>query len=336
MAETGSIAGGSPIAHSAMICLGSNIQAERHLPLAAGRVALLGQLAGVSQVWQSAPKGFAAQADFLNAAALLETTLSPTMLRRALKLIELELGRQRDPSNPNGPRTIDLDIAVFDDLVEDFGGWRLPDPDIAGRAFLAAPLAQLQPERRPAAGGPTLREMADNLAAQTALMRIREDVSLDVSVAAVRIGGDLHIPWDLMRAPPQLATSTAPLASIELRFCYGHRLLNYDGKCRHLHGHSARVELLLDAAQTPEDWQRQRQEIGEWIDDTLNARMILCHEDPALPALRELGEPVHLVDSNPTTENIARMVFEQAERLGLPAVSARMWESPRCSAVYLP
>jgi 6-pyruvoyltetrahydropterin/6-carboxytetrahydropterin synthase len=129
--------------------------------------------------------------------------------------------------------------------------------------------------------------------------------------------------------------------SRELSFCYGHRLLDYAGKCAQLHGHNARVVLHLatsdlDALGMVADFVTIRDRIGAWIDTQLDHRMILNRQDPALPALRDLGEPVFVVDFNPTAENLARLVFEQAHAEGLPVVEVELWETPTCKATFRP
>jgi 6-pyruvoyltetrahydropterin/6-carboxytetrahydropterin synthase len=125
----------------------------------------------------------------------------------------------------------------------------------------------------------------------------------------------------------------------ELSFCYGHRLLRYEGKCARLHGHNARVVLTLQASDLDElgmvtDFVAIRSGLGSWIDTTLDHRMILHRDDPALPALRDLGEDVHVVDFNPTAENLARLLYERARDDGLPVVQVELWETPSCKATY--
>src|ERR1043166_3033339 len=76
-----------------------------------------------------------------------------------------------------------------------------------------------------------------------------------------------------------------------IEFCYGHRLLNYEGKCRHLHGHNGRVEVdveadKLDARGMVYDFSDIKATIKNWIDETLDHRMLLSKDDPVLPALR--------------------------------------------------
>ena len=125
----------------------------------------------------------------------------------------------------------------------------------------------------------------------------------------------------------------------ELSFCYGHRLLHHDGKCAHLHGHNARALVTLqahelDAHGMVADFQVIRDRLGSWIDATLDHVMILHRDDPALAALRDLGERVHVVDFDPTAENLSRLLFERARDAGLPVVEVELWETPACKATY--
>jgi 6-pyruvoyltetrahydropterin/6-carboxytetrahydropterin synthase len=127
----------------------------------------------------------------------------------------------------------------------------------------------------------------------------------------------------------------------EIHFCYGHRLLDYQGKCRHLHGHNGKVVVTLEAPALDRlgmvvDFTRIKQLLQAWIDEHLDHKMILHRDDPALPALRALGEPVYLLDVNPTAENIARLICEHALRQGLPVVEVSLWETENCCATYRP
>ena len=74
--------------------------------------------------------------------------------------------------------------------------------------------------------------------------------------------------------------------------------------------------------------------VSNWIDDNLDHRMILHRDDPAVSALEKLGEPMYLIDTNPTAENIAKLIFDNAKSQGIPIVQARLWETPRCFATY--
>ncbi len=125
----------------------------------------------------------------------------------------------------------------------------------------------------------------------------------------------------------------------ELYFCYGHRLLDYGGKCRHLHGHNGRAVVTVEAEGLDPrgmvvDFSDLKRVLGGWIDDTLDHKMLLHKDDPVIPELKRLGEPFVTLDVNPTAENIARLVYDQARRLGLPVVEVTLWETETSFATY--
>ena len=125
----------------------------------------------------------------------------------------------------------------------------------------------------------------------------------------------------------------------EIEFCYGHRLLNYEGKCRHLHGHNGKAVIVLEAPELDHrgmlvDFSDIKQSVQHWIDDTLDHTMLLCRDDPILPLLRERGERVFEMEANPTAENIARLIYRQARASALPVVEVTLWETPRCHASF--
>jgi 6-pyruvoyltetrahydropterin/6-carboxytetrahydropterin synthase len=125
----------------------------------------------------------------------------------------------------------------------------------------------------------------------------------------------------------------------ELTFCYGHRLLNYDGKCRHLHGHNGKAVITLAADALDQlgmvmDFTRLKRVVGGWIDDQLDHKMILHKNDPFLPFMRQQGEPVFVLDVNPTAENIARLIFDFTAEQGFPVVEVKLWETDSCYASY--
>lgn len=127
--------------------------------------------------------------------------------------------------------------------------------------------------------------------------------------------------------------------SREIDFCYGHRLLNYPGKCRHLHGHNGRVIITFEASGLDErgmvlDFSEIKRVVSGWIDENLDHRMLLNRTDPLVPILQGLKEPVYLMDVNPTAENIAKLIFDMAVEKGFPVVDVRMWETPNCCAKY--
>jgi 6-pyruvoyltetrahydropterin/6-carboxytetrahydropterin synthase len=71
-----------------------------------------------------------------------------------------------------------------------------------------------------------------------------------------------------------------------------------------------------------------------WIDRELDHKMILRHDDPLVGPLQELGEPVYILESNPTVERIARLIFDNAREAGVNVVAVRVWETPNSIAEY--
>ena len=127
--------------------------------------------------------------------------------------------------------------------------------------------------------------------------------------------------------------------SREIDFCYGHRLLNYEGKCRHLHGHNGRAIITIEAPSLDHrgmvlDFGDIKKVVSSWIDENLDHRMLLNRNDPVVPILQEMNEPLYLLDTNPTAETIARLIYEFTEQAGFPIVEATLWETPRCYATY--
>ena len=124
-----------------------------------------------------------------------------------------------------------------------------------------------------------------------------------------------------------------------IEFCYGHRLLDYNGVCAHPHGHNAVVEIevssrTLDARNMVVDFSEIRNVVKAWVDRELDHKMILRQDDPLVAALTALGEPMYLVDSNPTAERIARLIFDIARQHGLDVSRVTLWETPSSWATY--
>ncbi len=122
-------------------------------------------------------------------------------------------------------------------------------------------------------------------------------------------------------------------------FCYGHRLLDYDGVCKHPHGHNAVAEIEIRTGQLDPrnmvcDFSDIKRIVKGWIDRALDHQMLLRHDDPLVKPLQALGEPVYLLDSNPTVERIAKLIFDFAAEQGLPVVRVKVWETPTAFAEY--
>ncbi len=122
-------------------------------------------------------------------------------------------------------------------------------------------------------------------------------------------------------------------------FCYGHRLLDYDGICKHPHGHNAMAEIEvrtgeLDTRNMVCDFSDIKRTVKGWIDRELDHKMVLRRDDPLVGPLQALNEPVFLVDSNPTVELIARLIFNYTREQGFRVVKVRVWETPTSFASY--
>lgn len=127
--------------------------------------------------------------------------------------------------------------------------------------------------------------------------------------------------------------------SKSVSFCYGHRLLNYNGKCAHLHGHNARAVITLESSELDaqgmvEDFSRVKQLVWDWLDAEVDHTLLLHRDDPVLPVLQAAGERVRITDFNPTAENIARMIFEHVAAEGYPVVDVTLWETETSYASY--
>jgi len=125
----------------------------------------------------------------------------------------------------------------------------------------------------------------------------------------------------------------------KIDFCYGHRLLDYDGVCRHPHGHNAVAEVeiraeQLDTRNMVADFTDIKQIVKGWIDRELDHKMILRQDDPLVTMLASLGEPMYLLDTNPTVERIARLIFDISREQGLPVSRVTVWETPTSWATF--
>jgi len=133
--------------HIAFIGLGSNLEdPSRQLRQA---FAALGEmpatcLVAQSSLYRSAPMGFQDQPDFVNAVAKIATELAPQALLHALLKIEQRHGRER--TFRNAPRTLDLDILLYDNMRLHENGLTIPHPQMHRRAFVLRPLLEIAPD----------------------------------------------------------------------------------------------------------------------------------------------------------------------------------------------
>ena len=133
----------------AYIALGANL-AEPVAQIRAAFAALgtlpESRLLRTSSLYRTAPVGIHGQPDFINAVASVDTTLTPQALLDALFTIEAQFGRRRDYHL--APRTLDLDLLLFDDQVIDSPTLHLPHPRLHLRAFVLEPLLEIAPDSR--------------------------------------------------------------------------------------------------------------------------------------------------------------------------------------------
>ncbi len=120
-------------------------------------------------------------------------------------------------------------------------------------------------------------------------------------------------------------------------FCYGHRLLHDEGKCRHLHGHTGKATFTLGSEKLDKNgmvfhFDRLKETIGHWIGENLDHTLLLHRDDPIAEALRQNGERFYEMEFNPTAENIAAMLLDTSRGFDLPVVKVEVWESETSKA----
>jgi 2-amino-4-hydroxy-6-hydroxymethyldihydropteridine diphosphokinase len=171
------------------LLLGSNINKEINLPQAVSMLRRKCQVVKLSSVYETVPMGLKEQPNFFNMAALIETDLDPCQIKQEIiQPIEIELQRERK-ADKNAPRTIDLDVVLYNDEVFDYLPYNgrvhhLPDPDIRRFAHVAVPVAELAPDKLHPETGQPLSEIAAQLMAEAnkndlTLLWIREDIQLN-------------------------------------------------------------------------------------------------------------------------------------------------------------
>lgn len=152
----------------AYIALGSNLPSiaghpDATLAAALPQLASIGCITARSSLYSTTPVGLSNQPRFLNAVVALDTALTPRTLLAAILFIERLLGRDRAAAIPNGPRTLDLDILLYGDLIVSEPGLEIPHPRLAQRAFVLVPLAEIAPTLRDPRSGLTAAQLLSNL-----------------------------------------------------------------------------------------------------------------------------------------------------------------------------
>ena len=143
----------------AHILIGSNVHKKTNYLKALRRLRAIGDILAISTVYETAPVGNPEAESFYNGVVLLKTELDAHALKRALRIIQIQLGRLRT-ADLYSPRTIDLGLVLFNHDIIDEGDVHVPDPLILRRPFLALALAEVSPQYVHPTDGRTLMEIA--------------------------------------------------------------------------------------------------------------------------------------------------------------------------------
>ncbi len=171
----------------AYIALGSNLGDRlAHLRRAVRALRELGEVEAVSPVYETEPVGYVDQPRFLNTVLRLRTELSPRELLERMQQIERQEGRVR--TFPNAPRTLDLDLILYDDVVTETPELTLPHPRFHERAFVLRPLVDIAPDVAHPLLDLTARELLERLEPVTGIARL-PDLLLDDDPPASRAFG---------------------------------------------------------------------------------------------------------------------------------------------------
>jgi len=147
----------------AFIAIGSNIEPERHIALGLEELNQIPttRIGAVSSWYRTRPWGLEAQAAFINLVVEVWTRLTPSALLAATQGVENRLGRVR--AQVNGPRTLDLDILLYGERVDDMPELRLPHPGLLLRDFMLIPLLEIAPEVMHPERGHPIAELTDEI-----------------------------------------------------------------------------------------------------------------------------------------------------------------------------
>lgn len=125
----------------------------------------------------------------------------------------------------------------------------------------------------------------------------------------------------------------------EVHFCYGHRLMNHAGKCRHLHGHSVKAAITIGAEELNEqgmvcDFSEIGQIASQFIKTELDHNLLLHKDDPLIPLLQEAKESFLALEEHPTAESLAKMIYRHVKERGYNVQQVVLWETSSAYACY--
>ena len=149
--------------YEALLSLGSNVSPEVYVPRVLKWLGARLHVVAQSPAYASAAVGGqAGQPEFVNLALRIRTDLPPRALREVARRAEDVCGRVRTEDR-YAPRTMDVDLVLYADVVADFGTWRLPDPQLTTQAFVLVPCADVAPDHVDPVTGRTLRALVEHL-----------------------------------------------------------------------------------------------------------------------------------------------------------------------------
>ncbi|NOS88621.1 MAG: 6-carboxytetrahydropterin synthase [Methylococcaceae bacterium] len=125
----------------------------------------------------------------------------------------------------------------------------------------------------------------------------------------------------------------------EVYFCYGHRLMNHAGKCRHLHGHSVKAAISVRQEQLNDqgmvcDFADIRETVETFIDACLDHNFLLHKDDPIIPMLIANNERFLALDEHPTAEVLSKMIYQHLKQAGFNVAQVVLWETASAYACY--
>lgn len=125
----------------------------------------------------------------------------------------------------------------------------------------------------------------------------------------------------------------------EVYFCYGHRLMQHTGKCRHLHGHSVKASIAIQQQQLNYDgmvcdFADIKDSVEHYIEQQLDHNLLLHKDDPIIPALIANQERFLALNEHPTAEVLSKMIYDYLIQAGLNVASVTLWETASAYACY--
>jgi 2-amino-4-hydroxy-6-hydroxymethyldihydropteridine diphosphokinase len=157
----------------AYLSLGSNLGNRKgQLHEAIRRLEVMGRVASVSSFYETEPVELTEQPWFLNCALALETSKTPEQLMAEILTMEAQMGRRRIQNK--GPRSIDIDILLFESVVMASPSLTIPHPAMQQRRFVLEPLVEIAPEAWHPVLGHSVRELLEALPAGQSVRRVEK------------------------------------------------------------------------------------------------------------------------------------------------------------------